>query len=139
MRTRVTQSIPFWLLIVASIAAGGVGAWLLNTHLGTMAATLTDGTATGVEVYVGQIWAVLGAILAGAGAIGILLALAVATAVTTRPTTVVESAATEAPEADAVDDADAVETSTPATRREAAEAAEATASTEVLDAYATRR
>ena len=33
-----------------------------------------NGTATGVEVYVGQIWAVLGAILIGVGAIGLLLA-----------------------------------------------------------------
>jgi hypothetical protein len=36
-----------------------------------METALTQGTATGIEVYVGQIWAVLGAILIGAGAVGL--------------------------------------------------------------------
>lgn len=72
-RPRLTRSVPFWTLLGGSVVAIGVGAYLLVDKLGIMAATLADGTATGVEVYAGQIWAVLGAILIGAGLIGLAL------------------------------------------------------------------
>lgn len=75
MRKRLTTSIPYWLLIVASLASAAGGASLLIDKLGTMTVGLTDGTATTVDVYVGQMWAVLGTVLIGAGAIGLLLAL----------------------------------------------------------------
>lgn len=76
-RPRLTRSIPFWLLIAASLASLGAGAYLLLDRLGTMDARLTDGTATNSDVYVGQTWAVLGAVLVGAGVVGLALALTV--------------------------------------------------------------
>lgn len=76
-RPRLVRSIPFWLLIVGSLASSAAGAYLLLDRLGGMDARLTDGTATSNDVYVGQIWAVLGAILIGAGLVGLALALTV--------------------------------------------------------------
>ncbi|WP_292832766.1 dinucleotide-utilizing enzyme [Microbacterium sp.] len=72
-RPRLTRSVPFWTLLGGSVVSIGVGAYVLVDKLGIMATTLTDGTATGVEVYAGQIWAVLGAILVGSGLIGLAL------------------------------------------------------------------
>lgn len=76
MNKSLTRSIGFWLLLVLSLAAAGVGGWLISGQIGTMTSTLTDGTATGVEVYVGQSLVVVGAGLLGAGVIGVLLAVA---------------------------------------------------------------
>lgn len=73
-RPRLTRSIPFWLLVAGSLASGAAGGVVLMDKLTKMETALTAGTATGVDVYVGQIWAVLGAILVGVGAIGLLLA-----------------------------------------------------------------
>ena len=89
-RPRLVRSIPFWVLLSASLATAAAGAVLLIDKLGVMTTTLTDGTATGVEVYVGQSVAVLGAILLGAGVIGVLLTLAIAAAATLRPHPAVE-------------------------------------------------
>lgn len=89
-RPRLVRSIPFWALVVASVATAAAGAFLLVDKLGVMTTTLTDGTATGVEVYVGQSVAILGAILLGVGIIGILISLAVAAAATLRPHPAVE-------------------------------------------------
>jgi len=72
---RLSRSVPFWVLVGGSVVATAGGAVLLFTKLDTMATKLTDGSATGVEVYAGQIWAVLGAILVGVGLIGLALAL----------------------------------------------------------------
>lgn len=76
---RVIRSIPFWVLVGGSLVAVGGGVYLLVDKLSVMASTLADGTATGVEVYAGQIWAVLGAILIGVGLIGLALALTLGT------------------------------------------------------------
>ena len=84
-RPRLAGSIPFWALVVASLATAAFGAWLLLDKLGVMTTTLTDGTATGVEVYVGQSIAVVGGIMLGAGVLGLLLSLAVAAIATLRP------------------------------------------------------
>ena len=84
-RPRLAGSIPFWALVVASLATAAFGAWLLLDKLGVMTTTLTDGTATGVEVYVGQSIAIVGGILLGAGVLGLLLTLAVAAIATLRP------------------------------------------------------
>jgi hypothetical protein len=120
-RPRLVRSIPFWALVAASLATALSGAALLLDKLGVMTTTLTDGTATGVEVYVGQAVAVLGAILLGAGIIGILIALAIAAASTLRPHAPVEivepldwsaEADDEASPADEAADADAAELST---------------------------
>lgn len=74
-RPSLIRSIPFWILIVGSLAAIGFGFWLTTDKLGVMSATLTDGTATGLEVYVGQVWAVVGGILVATGLIGLALSL----------------------------------------------------------------
>ena len=66
-RPRLVRSVPYWVLVVGSVAAGAVGLWLTLDKLGVMTDTLADGSATGVEVYAGQSWAVLGAILIGTG------------------------------------------------------------------------
>jgi hypothetical protein len=84
-RPRLVRSIPFWALVAASLATALSGAAILVDKLGVMTTTLTDGTATGVEVYVGQAVAGLGAILLGAGIVGIMISLAVAAAATLRP------------------------------------------------------
>lgn len=80
MNKSLTRSIPYWLLLVLSVASAAVGGWIVSDNTATMTARLLDGTATGVEVYVGQPWIVLGAVLVGAGVIGILLTLALAAA-----------------------------------------------------------
>ena len=74
---RLSRSIPFWLLIAGSLGSLAGGAYLLVDRLGGMDARLTDGTATTNDVYVGQVWAVFGAILIGAGILGLALALTV--------------------------------------------------------------
>ncbi|WP_067200071.1 hypothetical protein [Microbacterium sp. XT11] len=78
MRTTLTRTIAFWLLLLASLTSAGLGGWLVAGQVGTMTSTLLDGTATGIEVYVGQSLVVLGAALLGAGALGLLLTLALA-------------------------------------------------------------
>lgn len=90
--TSLTRSIPFWVLIAGSVAAVAAGTWIALSHIGTMTTTLTDGSATGVEVYAGQAWAVLGAVLVGAGLVGLVFALALsaARALLPAPTVVVE-------------------------------------------------
>lgn len=77
-RPRLVRSVPYWVLVVGSVAAGAVGLWLTLDKLGVMTETLADGSATGVEVYAGQSWAVLGAILIGTGLIGLAFALTLA-------------------------------------------------------------
>ncbi|WP_240744529.1 hypothetical protein [Microbacterium sp. PF5] len=54
MHRTLTRSIGFWILLIVSLAAIGVGGWLIAGQIGTMTSTLLDGTATGVEVYVGS-------------------------------------------------------------------------------------
>ena len=76
MNKSLTRSIGFWLLLVLSLASAGVGGWLIAGQIGTMTSTLLDGTATGIEVYVGQSLVVVGAALLGAGVIGFLVAIA---------------------------------------------------------------
>jgi hypothetical protein len=78
MTRALNRSISFWILLAVSIALIASGALVVLDHLGTMTATLKDGSATGLEVYAGQSWIVIGAALIGAGALGVLLALALA-------------------------------------------------------------
>lgn len=84
-RPRLIRSIPFWALLVVSLATIAAGWFLTTGELASMTTTLTDGTATGVDVYVGQSIAQLGGTLIGAGVIGVLLTLAVAALSTLRP------------------------------------------------------
>jgi len=100
-RPRLIRSVPFLVLLVGSLASAAGGAYVLLDRLGGMDSRLTAGTATSNDVYVGQIWAVLGAILIGVGLIGLALSLTIGalsglahTASTAAP---VDSAALEAP------------------------------------------
>lgn len=112
MNTSLTRSLPYWLLLVISLATAAVGGWLIAGQIGTMTTTLLDGTATGVEVYVGQSMVVVGAVLLGAGVLGILLALvlAAARALLTAPVTAfaepVDGTAMRAAEAEATSTTD---------------------------------
>ncbi|MCS3842733.1 tetraspanin family protein [Microbacterium sp. AK031] len=80
MKKSLTRSIPYWILLLLSVASAAVGGWIISDNAATMTARLLDGTATGVEVYVGQPLIAVGGILLGAGVIGVLLALTVAAA-----------------------------------------------------------
>lgn len=76
MNKSLTRSIGFWLLLILALASTAVGGWLVSGQISTMTATLTDNTATGVDVYVGQSLVVVGSALLAAGVLGILLAVA---------------------------------------------------------------
>jgi hypothetical protein len=78
MNKSLSRNIAFWLLLVLSLVSALVGGWLIASQLGTMTTTLLDGTATGVEVYVGQSLVVVGAAALGAGIVGVLLAVGLA-------------------------------------------------------------
>ena len=79
IRPRITRSIPFWILVAGSLAAAIAGLVMTLTTLGAMSTPLLDGSATGVDVYVGQVWAIFGAVLLGAGIVGVAMALTLAT------------------------------------------------------------
>jgi hypothetical protein len=89
-RPSLLRSIPFWILVAVSVVTLAVGAWILTSRLGLLTMGLTENTATAVDVYVGPSVALFGAVLVGAGVIGILLALAVAAAASLRPKPPVE-------------------------------------------------
>ena len=74
-RPSLLRSIPFWLLIVGSLATIVYGAWILVTTTGSMTTSLTAQTATTADVYVGQIVAIFGGILIATGLLGLALAL----------------------------------------------------------------
>lgn len=78
--TSLVRSIPFWGLIAGSLAAVGGGTWIAVSHIRSMTKTLDDGTATAVDVYVGQAWVVLGAVVLGAGLVGLILTLSLSAA-----------------------------------------------------------
>lgn len=86
MNKTLTRSAGFWLLVVVSLAATAVGGWIIAGQVGTMTTTLLAGTATGVEVYVGQSLVVVGAVVLGAGLVGLLLSLGLVAARTLVPT-----------------------------------------------------
>ena len=84
-RPRLVTSIPFWVLLVLSLASVIGGLVIVFQQIAAMQAVLDDPNATVVTVYVAQSWAIVGAALLGAGALGILTTLAVAAVVSTRP------------------------------------------------------
>ncbi|WP_295011148.1 hypothetical protein [uncultured Microbacterium sp.] len=75
MKNNVLRRPPFWVLVALSVLLAVAGAVVIAQHLGTMTKTLADGSATGLEVYAGQSWIVVGAALLGIGGLGILLSL----------------------------------------------------------------
>lgn len=83
-RPRLVTSIPFWVLVVASLAAVIGGLVLVFRQVDEIQALVNDPNATVVTVYVAQAWVSVGAAVLAAGAIGIASALAVAAVVTTR-------------------------------------------------------
>lgn len=84
-RPRLVTSIPFWVLVAGSLAAVIGGLVIVLRGIDAMQAVLDDPNATVVTVYVAQSWVTVGAAVIGAGALGIVAALAVAAVVTTRP------------------------------------------------------
>ncbi|WP_285138317.1 dinucleotide-utilizing enzyme [Microbacterium sp. lyk4-40-TSB-66] len=92
-RPRLLTSIPFWVLVVGSLAAIIGGLAIVLNGITAMEEVLNDPNATVVQVYVGQSWVVVGAAVLGAGAVGIVavLALGAASALTRRPDVAVES------------------------------------------------
>lgn len=78
-RPSLIRSIPFWVLLVGSLALTGVGAWLVVERLARIEAAIVGQTAEAtIEVYVGQPAVFAGAVVLGAGLFGLLLTLAVA-------------------------------------------------------------
>ncbi|SIR60153.1 hypothetical protein [Microbacterium sp. RURRCA19A] len=84
-RPRLVTSIPFWVLLVLSLASVIGGLVIVFQQIDAMQAVLNDPNATVVTVYVAQSWAIVGAAVIGAGAIGLVATLAVAAVVSTRP------------------------------------------------------
>jgi hypothetical protein len=78
--TSLTRSIPYWILVVVALVTTVLGGWLVWDNTSTMQRTLLDGTATNVEVYVGQAWITGGSAILAAGVVGVLLALGLAAA-----------------------------------------------------------
>ncbi|MDQ1122394.1 dinucleotide-utilizing enzyme [Microbacterium trichothecenolyticum] len=83
-RPRLVTSIPFWVLVVASLAAVIGGLVIVLRQVDAIEALVNDPNATVVTVYVAQSWVSVGAAVLAAGAIGVASALAVAAVVTTR-------------------------------------------------------
>lgn len=77
-RPSLLRSVPFWVIVIVSIATALFGGWLAVDRLSVMTRTLTDNSATGVDVYVGQSLVALGAALIAAGLIGFVFALGLA-------------------------------------------------------------
>jgi hypothetical protein len=77
-RTELRRSVPFWLLLAGSVASFGYGGWLVLDKITTMTATIADGSATGIEVYAGQAWVVVGGAFLAAGLIGLVTVLSLA-------------------------------------------------------------
>jgi len=90
VRPSLVRSIPFWILLVGSLATAAVGAWLTVDKLAVMSVGLTAGTATPVDVYVGQVWAIIGGVLIATGIVGLALALVLAVIRSFVPVTDVE-------------------------------------------------
>ena len=90
IRPSLVRSIPFWILLAGSLASLIVGGLLVVDKIGIMSEALLAGTATGVEVYVGQSWIVVGGALIAAGLIGFVAALGLAVVKSLMPATPVE-------------------------------------------------
>ena len=78
VRPQLVRNIAFWILLIVSLGATIGGALVVKIELDWMTTALTANTATGVDVYVGQVAAVIAGIVCGAGIIGLLLTLTVA-------------------------------------------------------------
>jgi hypothetical protein len=92
-RPRLISSIPFWVLLVASLAAVASGVWVVLDRLERIStAILTQTPEAVIEVYQSQSTIIVGAVVLGAGLVGLLITLGVAALSTlrTQPEIVVE-------------------------------------------------
>lgn len=81
-RPSLARSIPYIVLVIASVAATALGAWIVLTKLASMTTTLTvnqQSATAALDVYGGPAWVMFGSALLGAGLLGLFAALAVAT------------------------------------------------------------
>lgn len=85
VRPSLFRSLPYWFLLSGSIVSAVLGGALVFTNMSTMIATLTDQTATSVEVYGGQSWVVIGSALLAVGLFGVITTLALAVVSTLIP------------------------------------------------------
>ena len=83
-RPRLVTNVPFWVLVIASLAAVIGGLVLVLAQVNAIQALVNDPNATVVTVYVAQSWVSVVAASLKKGAIGRASALAVATVVSTR-------------------------------------------------------
>jgi hypothetical protein len=113
------RSIPFWLLLAGSLASFGYGGFLVLDKISTMTATLANGSATGVDVYVGQSWIVVGAAFIGAGLLGLVTVVALAVVRSLIAAPAAPAGVDEATEHDVVSESPLEEALTPATTDEA--------------------
>lgn len=99
-RPTLVRSIPFWILFVGSLALTGVGAWLVFTFVTAFEQAVRTGAADqaqqldlSISTYTIGPTATAGAVILGAGLVGLLLtaALAAAASVFARPAEVVEA------------------------------------------------
>ncbi|MFS0733206.1 dinucleotide-utilizing enzyme [Microbacterium sp. 1P10UB] len=104
VRPSLTRSIPFWILLVASLAVTVAGAAIVATTLPAMIAGLDDQTATGGLVYGGQSWITIGSGLLAAGLVGLFVLLALAAARSFLPVVKPTADAIEADDAETGDD-----------------------------------
>jgi hypothetical protein len=87
-RPSLVRNVPFWILLAVSLVLTGVGTWIVLERLGQMeSAVATQSADAAIQVYVGPSFVFPGAVILGAGLIGLLLTLAVAAAATLRPRT----------------------------------------------------
>lgn len=77
MNTVLARRLSIWFLAVVSIAAAVMGATIATGQLSALNTTLTDGSATAADVYVGQSMVIVGAVLLGVGILGGMLTVAV--------------------------------------------------------------
>ncbi|GAA1694252.1 hypothetical protein GCM10009808_09180 [Microbacterium sediminicola] len=89
MPNRLVRSLPFWVLIVASVVSLGIGLWLVLSKSAELSTTLADGSAGYEQVYVNPTWIGFGGILTGVGVLGVLLALVLAALASALPQPVV--------------------------------------------------
>jgi len=114
-RPRLVTNVPFWVLVIASLAAVIGGLVLVLRQVDAIQSLVNDPNATVVAVYVAQSWVSVGAAVLAAGAIGLASALAVATVVSTRrnPDVAIETIDWTSDEESAAEQIPAFATTTP--------------------------
>ena len=96
-RSRLTTSIPFWVLFVGSLALTGFGAWMVFSRITAFEDSVRTGATDqsqqleiSLSTYTVGPLATVGGILLGVGILGLLLTLAVGVIATLLPRPAVE-------------------------------------------------